>query len=68
MKDYEQKVREFARGPYATALEQGDQLPAAEFDSIAQQVASFTGLSVQYVKDSKLRISADAVPEGADAR
>lgn len=58
MKDYVEKVREFARGPYATALEQGDQLPAAEFDSIAQQVAAFTGLSVQYVKDSKLRISA----------
>ncbi len=58
MKDYLEKVREFARGPYATALEQGDQLPAAEFDSMAQQVASFTGLSVQYVKDSKLRISA----------
>ena len=58
MKDYVQKVREFARGPYATALEQGDQLPPAEFDSIAQQVASFTGLSVEYVKESKLRISA----------
>jgi len=58
LKEYVQKVREFARGPYATALEQGDQLPAAEFDSIAQQLASFTGLSVQYVKDAKLRISA----------
>jgi carboxypeptidase C (cathepsin A) len=58
LKEYVQKVREFARGPYATALEQGDQLPQAEFDSIAQQLASFTGLSVQYVKDAKLRISA----------
>jgi carboxypeptidase C (cathepsin A) len=58
MKDYEQKVREFARGPYATALEQGDQLPPAEFDSIAQQLAAFTGLSVEYVKEAKLRISA----------
>jgi carboxypeptidase C (cathepsin A) len=58
LKEYVQKVREFARGPYATALEQGDQLPPAEFDSIAKQLASFTGLSVQYVKESKLRISA----------
>jgi carboxypeptidase C (cathepsin A) len=58
LKEYVQKVREFARGPYATALEQGDQLPQAEFDSIAQQLAAFTGLSVQYVKDAKLRISA----------
>lgn len=58
MKDFVQKAREFSRGPYAAALEQGDQLPAAEFDSIASQVAAFTGLSVQYVKESKLRISA----------
>jgi len=58
MKEYVQKVREFARGPYATALEQGDQLPPAEFDSIAQQLAAFTGLSVEYVKEAKLRISA----------
>jgi carboxypeptidase C (cathepsin A) len=58
MKDFVEKAREFARGPYATALERGDQLPPEEFDSIAKQVAAFTGLSVQYVKDSKLRISA----------
>ena len=58
MNDFVQKAREFSRGPYATALEQGDQLPTAEFDSIATQVAGFTGLSVQYVKESKLRISA----------
>ena len=58
MKDYVQKVREFARGPYATALEQGDQLPPDDFEAIAKQLAAFTGLSVEYVKDSKLRISA----------
>jgi carboxypeptidase C (cathepsin A) len=58
MKDFVEKAREFARGPYATALEQGDRLPPEEFDSIAKQLAAFTGLSVQYVKDSKLRISA----------
>ena len=58
MQDYLQKVREFARGPYATALEQGDQLSPDDFDAIAKQVAAFTGLSVEYVKESKLRISA----------
>jgi carboxypeptidase C (cathepsin A) len=58
MKEFVQKAREFSRGPYAQALEQGDRLPPAEFDSIAQQVAGFTGLSVEYVKDAKLRISA----------
>jgi carboxypeptidase C (cathepsin A) len=58
MKEHEDKVREFARGPYARALELGDQLPPAEFDSIAKQLADFTGLSVEYVKETKLRISA----------
>ena len=58
MKEFVQKAREFSRGPYAAALEQGDRLPPAEFDSIAQQVAGFTGLSLQYVKDAKLRVSA----------
>jgi len=58
MTEFLQKVRDYARGPYATALEQGDSLPADEFDATAKQVAAFTGLSVQYVKDSKLRIPA----------
>ena len=40
MKDFVQKAREFARGPYAEALQQGDQLPPAEFDAIAAKVAS----------------------------
>ncbi len=57
MQEFVQKAREFSRGPYAAALEQGDALPAAEFDSIAQQVAGFTGLSVEFVKRAKLRIS-----------
>lgn len=57
MQEFVQKAREFSRGPYAAALEQGDALPAAEFNSIATQVAGFTGLSVDYVKRAKLRIS-----------
>src|SRR6202034_3532645 len=57
LKEFVEKAREFSRGPYAAALEQGDRLPAAEFDAIAQQVSAFTGLSVAYVKDAKLRVS-----------
>lgn len=57
LKDFVQKAREFARGPYAAALDQGDSLPEAEFDDIAKQVSAFTGLSVEYVKEAKLRIS-----------
>jgi carboxypeptidase C (cathepsin A) len=58
MKEFVQKAREFSRGPYAAALDQGDRLPPEQFDEIAKQVAGFTGLSVQYVKEAKLRINA----------
>jgi carboxypeptidase C (cathepsin A) len=52
-----QQAREFARGPYAEALQQGDRLPAAQFDSVAAKLADMTGLSVQYIKETKLRIA-----------
>jgi carboxypeptidase C (cathepsin A) len=58
MAEWVEQARQFARGPYAEALQQGDKLPAAEFDAIAAKVAAFTGLSVGYVKEAKLRISA----------
>jgi carboxypeptidase C (cathepsin A) len=58
MKEFVEKAREFSRGPYAAALEQGDRLPPDQFDAIAKQVAAFTGLSVEYVKETKLRVSA----------
>ena len=58
MEDFVQKAREFAGGEYAVALHQGDRLPKAQFDEVAQKVASFTGLPVDYVKDAKLRVSA----------
>ncbi len=56
--EWVQQAREFARGPYAEAIQQGDRLPAAQFDAMAAKVAAFTGLSVEYVKETKLRISA----------
>jgi carboxypeptidase C (cathepsin A) len=51
------EVRAFARGPYSEALAQGHNLPAAQADAIAAKVAAYTGLSVQYVKESNLRVS-----------
>lgn len=57
MEAFVEGARRFSRGPYAEALAQGDRLPAAEFNSIAEKVAGFTGLSVAYVKEAKLRIS-----------
>lgn len=55
--DWVQQAREFASGPYAHALFEGHNLPAAEFDTVAKEVSKFTGLSIDYVKESKLRIS-----------
>jgi carboxypeptidase C (cathepsin A) len=52
-----QQAREFASGPYAHALFQGHNLPAAELDSVAKDVSRFTGLTVDYVKETNLRIS-----------
>ncbi len=58
MAEWVEQARTFARGPYMAALYQGDRLPPAEFDAVAAKVAGFTGLSVEYVKESKLRIPA----------
>ncbi|HEX5284615.1 MAG TPA: peptidase S10 [Bryocella sp.] len=57
MKDFVQKARDFAGGEYLEALHKGDMLPQAEFEDVAQKLASFTGLPLDYVKDAKLRIS-----------
>ena len=51
-----QRAREFARGPYAAALAQGHDLPAAEKARIAQEMAGLTGLSAQYLIASDLRV------------
>lgn len=51
------EVRAFARGPYAEALAQGHNLPAAQVDAIAQKLASYTGLSVTFIKEANLRVS-----------
>ena len=53
-----QQAREFADGPYAQALRQGDLLPKAQLDSLAQQLHRFTGLPVQYLERANLRVSA----------
>lgn len=46
----------FANGPYVEALSRGDKLPAERRQAIARDVARFTGLSVEYVEQSNLRI------------
>jgi carboxypeptidase C (cathepsin A) len=57
MEEFVQQARDFSRGLYSSALDQGDRLPPADFDAIAAKVAAFTGLSLDYVKEAKLRIA-----------
>jgi carboxypeptidase C (cathepsin A) len=51
-----EQVRAWASGPYAAALAQGQNLPANQVDAIAQQMAAYTGLSAQYIKEANLRV------------
>ena len=52
------EVRDWARGPYALALAKGHDLSDAERHDIAQKMASYTGLSPDYILASDLRVSA----------
>lgn len=50
-------VREFAAGPYATALMKGDRLGEQEAAAVAERLAAYTGLSPQYLRATNLRIN-----------
>jgi carboxypeptidase C (cathepsin A) len=50
------EVEQFAATDYALALFEGDALDAARADEIAERLAGYTGLSVDYVKAYDLRI------------
>ena len=54
------EVRAYAQGPYAAALMQGDALPPAERDAVAQKLHDYTGLPVEYLKAANLRVSENA--------
>ena len=56
--DFVQQARDFADGRYAQALRQGDLLPKAQLDSIAQSLHRFTALPVRYLERANLRVSA----------
>jgi carboxypeptidase C (cathepsin A) len=53
------QAREFASGPYALALEKGNDLSEAEAQSVAQQMSQLTGLSTDYILRSHLRVDPD---------
>ncbi len=51
------EVRAWARGPYALALAQGQDLDPAERTAIAQRMASLTGLSTSFILENDLRVT-----------
>ena len=57
LKSFLEEVRRYARGRYAEALAEGDKLSDAEKDAVAQKLSSYSGLSVDYVKQTNLRIN-----------
>jgi len=50
-------VEQFATGDYAAALQQGSELSPERRQAIAQRLAQYTGLSVDYVLKADLRIN-----------
>ena len=51
------EARQFAAGPYLTALMQGNRLAADEREAMIGQLARFTGLSQGYLDDANMRVS-----------
>jgi carboxypeptidase C (cathepsin A) len=57
IKSFLDEARAFARGDYSAALAEGDQISPARLDAVAAKVSQYTGLSTQFVKEAKLRVS-----------
>lgn len=50
------EVRKWVWGPYATALQKGNEISPEEKNAIAQQMSAYTGLSVKYLLEANLRV------------
>lgn len=59
LEPFVQAARDFATGPYLTALAKGNSLPPAERDAVRRQLAQFTGLSETYLENANLRVTTD---------
>ncbi len=53
------QVKQFALGEYLDALYRGDKLSNAERDDVIRKLSYYLGLSPQYIRDAKLRVSYD---------
>lgn len=56
LESFLKEVEKFASGDYTLALARGSSLPAKERSRIATELSRFTGLSVEYILRSNLRI------------
>lgn len=52
-----EQARQFAIGPYATALLKGQDLPTAERASVRKELSRLTGLSETYLENADLRVT-----------
>ena len=57
VEQFTEEARQFALGPYASALLKGQKLPPEERASIRHQLARFTGLSEDYLEKADLRVT-----------
>jgi carboxypeptidase C (cathepsin A) len=56
LKPFLAEVEKYALGDYMTALLQGSELPDAEKHAVAEKLHSYTGLTVDYLMRSDLRV------------
>lgn len=52
-----EEARQFAIGPYASALLKGQELPQAERAAVRAELARLTGLSEEYLEQADLRVT-----------
>ena len=57
VEQFVEEARQFAIGPYASALLKGQKLPPDERAVIRRQLAHFTGLSEKYLEEADLRVT-----------
>ncbi len=57
MPEFVEQARKFADGPYAQALREGNKLPKAQMDAMAEKLHDFTGLPVDYLERANLRVT-----------
>jgi len=57
LKEVVQQARDFAENEYALALLKGTRLPDEKFDAVAKRYAQLSGLSFEYVKAARLKVT-----------